>query len=187
MLSVISKTIMFLSSYIPLYIILFVQYFDFSERLDKQPLLLTLLIIIIVSFILLLFFINYIPTQKRIIKIVEIRSAKKLKESNLTYLLSNIIPLIAFDFTNRQQIASFLIIFFVLLMMYIKYSLIIYNPTIEILGFTNYSAEIYKNDQKVREIVITSKNKFYHENTFYNCKGIELDNDFWMITTILDD
>ena len=78
MLSVISKTIMFLSSYIPLYIILFVQYFDFSERLDKQPLLLTLLIIIIVSFILLLFFINYIPTQKRIIKIVEIRSAKKL-------------------------------------------------------------------------------------------------------------
>lgn len=187
MLSVVSKTIMFISSYIPLYIILFVQYFDFSDKLYKQPLLFTLLVIILLSFIVLIVFIKYVSSQKKLIKTIEVRNVKKLKESNLTYLLSNIIPLIAFDFTNKQQIVSFLIIFFVLLMMYVKYSLIIYNPTTEILGFTNHSAEIYKNNQKVRDVVITSKNKFYHENTFYNCKGIELDNDFWMTITILDD
>ena len=43
MLTVISKTIIFISSYIPLYIILFVQYCDFSKNLLKQPLLVTLL------------------------------------------------------------------------------------------------------------------------------------------------
>lgn len=187
MLSIISKAAMFFSSYIPLYIILFVQYFDFSECLYKQPLLLTLLIIIIASFASLLAFINYIQSQKKILRTIEVRNVKKLKESNLTYLLSNIVPLIAFDFTNRQQIASFLIIFFVLFMMYIKYSLIIYNPTIELLGYTNYSAEIYKNNLKTRSITITSKHKFYHENTFYNCRGVELDNDYWIVTNLLED
>lgn len=187
MLSVISKTIMFFSSYIPLYIILFVQYIDFSEGLNKQPLLFTLLVIIIMSLVSLLILIVKIPDNKNIVKTVEIRNVKKIKESNLTYLLSNVLPLIAFDFTNKQQIASFLIIFFILLMMYIKYNLIIYNPTMEILGYTNYSAEVYKNDKKVKDVTITSKDKFYHENTFYNCKNIELDNNFLMITSILHD
>ena len=47
MLSVMSKTILFVSSYIPLYIILFVQYYDFSVEFLKQPLLVTLLCIIV--------------------------------------------------------------------------------------------------------------------------------------------
>ena len=56
MLTVISKTIIFISSYIPLYIILFVQYCDFSHNLFEQPLLVTLLIIIILSFFMLIIF-----------------------------------------------------------------------------------------------------------------------------------
>lgn len=98
MLTVISKTIIFISSYIPLYIILFVQYSDFSKNLLKQPLLVTLLSIIILSSFMLILFIKYISSTNNIIKTIEVRNVKKLKESNLTYLLSNIIPLIAFDF-----------------------------------------------------------------------------------------
>lgn len=98
MLTVISKTIIFISSYIPLYIILFVQYCDFSKNLLKQPLLVTLLSIIILSSFMLILFIKYISSTNNIIKTIEVRNVKKLKESNLTYLLSNIIPLIAFDF-----------------------------------------------------------------------------------------
>lgn len=98
MLTVISKTIIFISSYIPLYIILFVQYCDFSKNLLKQSLLVTLLSIIILSFFMLILFIKYISSTNNIIKTIEVRNVKKLKESNLTYLLSNIIPLIAFDF-----------------------------------------------------------------------------------------
>lgn len=187
MLSIISKTIIFISSYIPLYIILFVQYYDFSDKLFNQPLLVILLGIILISFMLLIVFIIYISNKNNMVRTVEVRNAKKLKESNLTYLLSNIIPLIAFDFTNKQQITSFLIIFFVLLMMYVKYSLILYNPTTEILGYTNYSAELYKNGNKIREITVLSKCKFIHPNTYNNVRGIELDNDFFLITKIIED
>lgn len=187
MLSVMSKTILFVSSYIPLYIILFVQYYDFSVEFLKQPLLVTLLCIIVLSSVLLVIFLIYISNVKNIIKKTEVRNVKKLKESNLTYLLSNIIPLIAFDFTNRQQIISFLIIFFILLMMYVKYSLIVYNPTIELLHYTNYSAELYKNGDKIREITVLSKCEFSHPNTFYNVKSIELDSDFFLIKEIIED
>lgn len=187
MLSTFSKSILFITSYIPLYIILFVQYYDFSISLYKQPLLLILLIIIIVAILVLILFIVIIKKQKILIETVEVRNVKQLKESNLTYLLSNIIPLIAFDFTNRQQIVSFLIIFFVLLMMYAKYCLISYNPTTELLGYTSYSAEVCANNQKIRDITILSKEKFYHQNTFYNVKGIQLDNDFWLVTEKIRD
>lgn len=182
MLSIFSKSVLFVTSYIPLYIILFVQYYDFSISIFKQPLLLILLIIILLSFIMLVLFFRLIKKQKNLTKTVEVRNVKTMKESNLTYLLSNIIPLIAFDFSNRQQIASFIIIFLVLLMMYVKYCLITYNPTTELLGYTNYSAEIYNNNKKVGEVVLLSKCKFYHQNTFYNVKGIQLDNDFWIVT-----
>lgn len=187
LLSVISKCILFITSYIPLYVILFVQYFDFKDWIWNQPLLSTLLLIIIISLLSLIIFINYIRKQENILRRAEVRNVKKLKESNLTYLLSNIIPLIAFDFTNRQQIISFLIIFLVLLMMYAKYSLIVYNPTTELLGYTNYSADLYVNYKKIREVILLSKCKFPHQNTFYQTKGIELDNDFWMVTFIDED
>ncbi len=181
MLSVFSKTILFITSYIPLYTILFVQYCDFSISLLKQPLLLMLLAITIVAFLMLIIFLCIIKKQKVLIETIEIRNVKPLKESNLTYLLSNIIPLIAFNFTNRQQVISFLIILVVLMMMYVKYSLISYNPMTELLLYTNYSAEIYKDDEKVRDITLLSREKFYHQNTFFNIKGIELDNDFWLV------
>lgn len=187
LLSIISKCILFITSYIPLYVILFVQYFDFADWIWNQPLLCMLLFIIITSFLSLIIFINYIRKQKNILRRAEVRNVRKLKESNLTYLLSNIIPLIAFDFTNRQQIISFLIIFFILLMMYAKYSLIVYNPTTELLGYTNYSADVYVNDSKTREVILLSKCKFLHQNTFYQTKGVELDNDFWLIIKIIDD
>ncbi len=187
MLTIISKTIIFISSYTILYIILLIQYCDFSENLFKQPLIVALLTIIILSFFMLNFFIKYISSQKNIIKTSEIRNVKKLKESNITYLLSNIIPLIAFDFTNIQQLISFLFVFGILLFMYVKYSLIMYNPTAEILGYTNYSAELYKNNKKVKDIVILSKYKFIHPNTYYNVKNIELDDDLFLIAKIIED
>jgi len=71
--------------------------------------------------------------------------------------------------------------------MYVKYSLIAYNPTTEVLGYTNYSAELYKNDKKVRDITILSKCKFIHQNTYNNVKSIELDSDLFFVTEIIED
>ena len=182
MLSVVPKCIFFFSSYIPLYLILFLQYFDFSENVCKQPLLLTLAIIILISFILHVVLLHFLQNHRNIIKTIEIRNVRPLKESNLTYLLSNILPLVAFDFTNRQQITCFLVIFFVLLLMYIKYNLIVYNCINELIGYTNYSAELFSNEKKVRDVVVISKLKFYHQNTYYSVKGIQVDNELWIAT-----
>ena len=179
--------ILFISSYIPLYLILFVQYCNFKESILKQPLLLTLATIIILSLVSLMLMLYLIKSQSTRLRTIEVKNVHLAKESNLTYLLSNIIPLIAFDFTNKQQLISFLIIFIVLLMMYVKYNLISYNPTIEFLGYTNYIAEEYRNDEKVNEINFFSKEKFFHSHTYYNIKGIQVDNNFWIITNINDD
>lgn len=179
MLSIIPKSIMFFSSYIPLYTILFIQYFDFSDKIFNQPLLLILAVITISSLVLHIILLNLLNNQPNLVKRIEIRNVRPLKESNLTYLLSNILPLVAFDFTNKQQIACFLVIFFVLLLMYVKYNLIVYNFTNELFGYTNYSAELYSDGEFVRDIVVISKDKFNHQNTYYNIKGIQLDNELW--------
>ena len=68
-----------------------------------------------------------------------------------------------------------------------KYSLIVYNPTTEILGYTNYVAAVFSDDKKIRDIIILSKNKFYHQNTFYNGKGIQIDDEFWIINKVIED
>ena len=71
--------------------------------------------------------------------------------------------------------------------MYVKYNLIIYNPTTELLGYTTYVAKLYKNNQKIREVTILSKCKFTHFNTYNNVKSIELDNELFLVTEISPD
>lgn len=173
--------ILYFTSNLPLFVVLFIQYVDLENNLWQQPLLLTLLIIIIVLIILLIAILSCIKKQKYLVKQLELSNIKPLKEMSLTYIFSNILPLIAFDFSNRQQLISFLLIFLTLMMLYVKYNLVMYNPILELLGYTNYIAKVGQKD-----VYVVSKSKFFHSNSVNKVKAIWLDNEFLLITEILD-
>lgn len=176
MLNVISRILFFITSYVPLYVILLVQYYDINEKLINQPLILGLLIITIVAIILFIIFIGFIQKQKHYIKTIEIENISPERELSTTYILTNIVPLIAFDFTNRQQILSFLILYLFLMIMYVKYRQVVYNPIIEIMQYTNYKCTL-----NGEEVTVLSKHKFQHTHTSEKVRAIRLDNDFFIL------
>ena len=67
------------------------------------------------------------------------------------------------------------------MMLYVKYNLVMYNPILELLGYTNYIAKVGQKD-----VYVVSKSKFFHSNSVNKVKAIWLDNEFLLITEILD-
>lgn len=187
MASYLVRVLFFFTSYIPLYIILFIQYCDFETSLVHQPLILTLLIIIVILPLIYILLINYLKNKKSYTKIKEIRNVKPLRETNITYILTNILPLVAFDFQDGKQLVSFLLLYIFLLCMYVKYNLISFNPISELFGYTTYSCSIFENGNKLEDITILSKKPFIHTNTLYKVKAIQLDNKFWFVTEKMEE
>lgn len=54
MLNKFLRYILYLTSNLPLFLVLFIQYVDIETRLDRQPLLLTLLIMMVLLVVLLI-------------------------------------------------------------------------------------------------------------------------------------
>ena len=180
MLNIISRILLFITSYIPLYIILLVQYYDKNCKLFEQPLIFLLVCFTVLISILFGIFILFIKKQKQYSRTVELENIKLEREVSTTYILTNIVPLIAFDFTNKQQILSFLVLYVFLMAMYVKYRQIVYNPIIEIMGYTNYKCTMNGED-----ITILSKYKFSHTHTCEKVRVIRLDNDFFIVVDVI--
>ena len=181
MLNKFLRYILYLTSNLPLFLVLFIQYVDIETRLDRQPLLLTLLIMMVLLVVLLIGILIKIKKQKYLVKQIELSNIKPMKEMSLTYIFSNILPLVAFDFSNKQQLISFLVIFFILMFLYVKYNLITYNPVLELLGYTNYIAKMGEKD-----IYDISKSKFIHSYSISKVKVIWLDSEVILVTEILE-
>lgn len=86
-----------------------------------------------------------------------IQSVKEEKNITAEYLLSNVLPLIAFDFSLWQQLVLFLIYFVVLAIIYIHHNAFCVSVFLDLIGYRLYRCNLKNEDGKDLTKVILSK------------------------------
>ena len=83
---------------------------------------------------------SYSDSEYRIIRISRDRT------SPLNFFVTNIFPLIAFDFNNTGLIVFTIIMIFIIAILFIRNNLYLYNPFIELFNWKLYNIKLEKND-----------------------------------------
>lgn len=132
------KWFLFLSSYIPLFIIFTIKYYNYSW-------LLGIVIFIILSSIFVLYFsikrAEHMSGDYYNLKTVENKSNQFLE-----YILAYIIPLLGFNLTSISDIISLVLLFILIAILYIRSDLIYMNPVLSIIGYNLYKVNAGKSD-----------------------------------------
>lgn len=168
------QILLFIISYIPLYVILFIQNIN-DDYLSKEGLFIgvkqlcynnriSLILLCFIFFSILL----YITLYKIIIKSATIKITVKNKiednDGHLSYLVTYILPFIGFNFDKWQSIIVSIVIFCILGSIYIKTNLILTNPTLMLFNF-----QISKIETKDTKDIILIHKGIIRKESDYNC------------------
>jgi hypothetical protein cdifA_08257 len=171
--SIITRTIMFISSYFPLYIIIIILYFSklFKGLMEKN----ILIIIFTILLVLLIVFsaVSIILLKKgQAIREKVISNLENPDDTVLSYIMTYIIPLVT-NGDNSNEVYIVNVILFVLIgYIYLRLNLIYLNPLWAIFGYL-----IYRDSN--RGIVITniSREELRH---IEKLKGYYISNDIFV-------
>lgn len=153
----IQKILFYLSSFIPLYLLLFIQnvqirdkngaflatkpFFDqfFQTSTSSSCFWAGLLILSLLSlFGVFLFFLVYTKTEGRI---GEIKDTEFVREDTLGYIVTYIVPLITMDIQSNRSLLINFILFIIIGTFYVRNDQIFMNPLYNICGYNVFSAE----------------------------------------------
>jgi hypothetical protein len=84
----------------------------------------------------------------------EIKKIKNRTYEHLTFLTTYIIPLICFDLSKFRYSLVLLLLLIVIGIIYVKTDIYYANPTLAILGYHLYEADVELRDEKVHEACI---------------------------------
>jgi hypothetical protein len=136
------------------------------------------------TIVFLLCFIGSIICRKRFLNSLKGNqdrpcSIKTLKNANyeyLTFLTTYIIPLICFDPNNPKDCLLLGILLILLGLLFIKTNLYYLNPSLAIIGFNIYLAEIQYKDSIINDVIIISKTKLKENDVFFkhDIEGISI-------------
>ncbi len=88
-----------------------------------------------------------------------IKSATKQKAVTAEYLLSYILPLFTFEFTQWKEVMLFLIFFVILTVLCLKHHYVYANIVLEFCGYTCYDCALENVDGSTFDTVIISKDE----------------------------
>lgn len=149
--NIITRTIMFISSYFPLYIMIIILYLS---KIEKGFLEKNILIIIFAALTLILIFISVISvillklgkgTQEKVIN----NNLENPDDTVLSYIMTYIIPLITNGDRSKEVYIVDILLFILIGYIYLRLNLIYLNPLWAMFGYI-----IYRDANK--EIVITN-------------------------------
>lgn len=151
---------MFITSYVPLYFILIIKHLDFSELKLSQKSLLVFLTgnktdLFFWVFIILMFIISIITLW--VFKTVftnggsnqrlgmKINDVSNLQDSEMSYLLTYVVPLASINNTSDSKaLLTNLILFLLIGLMYTRNNLVYLNPAFSLVGYT-----VFRVKQKI--------------------------------------
>lgn len=167
MLKRLSLYILFFTSYLPLFVILFLQNFkgfhnkknelnDFSTILKENTVSIICLFISVLSLVLFIVLISSMKrygfqTPEKVIKI------KNTGVEYLTYLGTYIIPFIGIKFDSNYSSLSSWILILLIAIIYPKTNLVYANPTLAICNYYIYKVNLSSDPDE--EVVVISKEK----------------------------
>lgn len=165
------QILLFIISYVPLYVILFFQnlndniyvkdtkdFIGISELIAINTISLSFLALIIIS--ISLYFLFFYIVLKSSTEKLTIKEVKSNNVEHLSYLATYILPFVGLKFDSWQSIFATISLFYVLGHIYIKTNMILTNPT---LTFFGYSISTITDSKDKTKLVIhkeeLSKNK----------------------------
>ncbi|SEN76823.1 hypothetical protein SAMN05192533_12025 [Mesobacillus persicus] len=189
------KILFYLSSFIPLYLLLIVQniqLFDDNGRLltlkcffnqflnistSVSIFWIGLLIFFILSlFGVFLFFRVYTKTEGRI---GTIKDTEFVREDTMGYIVTYIVPLISMDIHSGRSLLINFILFFIIGTFYVKNDQLFMNPLYNICGYNVFSAEEYIYITRISK---TKLKKIAKRNL--EVKKVNLIGDIYVITEV---
>lgn len=134
MINSITKFFLFVSSYLPLLFIFYLQNL-------KENLLLSIIFIglALASLCWLVFFIKYVETTSPIEE--KIVNVQRKDNEVIAYIFTYIFPFLNFNFGDALYLVSLGIFFVILGILYVNSNMICINPTLNIIGYHLYEVE----------------------------------------------
>lgn len=184
MMSVIQKTIrlirkftFYLSSFLPLYLLLFVQNVQIKDKNQNKlttkaffsqfyltssgsvkVFWISLTILIVLSILGVVIFVKvYTKSSGRK---VTLKTVDYVREDTMGYIVTYIVPMISMDIHSGRSLLVNFLLFLIIGSFYIKNDQIFMNPLYNFLGFNVFSAEdrVYITKIKKHEIRVIAKN-----------------------------
>lgn len=132
-----SRWLFFLSSYIPLYVLLILKDFDFSN-LKRN---ITLVNIVLFSLSMLSGLMIYLLLSTKDAESVSANRISVKREEILSYYITYLIPLLTFEPTKINSIIVTTIVFFTIGILYTTNGLLYWNPTLSLVRYKLYSLD----------------------------------------------
>lgn len=172
---------MYFLSFIPLWLtVLFIDMKSMLEGTENNytEIISVIIILICTLFSLIILFAKfYFTNDERYI--YTIKKAKESKTISAEFLLSYILPLFAFDFTQWDEVVKFLIFFSVFGYLCIRHNSFSVNIVLEIMHYRIYECTLLNGDNKDVEKTVISK-KVLTMNKGNEIEIIILNNEFYL-------
>ncbi|WP_313990139.1 hypothetical protein [Gemella morbillorum] len=158
-----SKIILFcliFTSFLPLWVsIIFIDIISLLENSDDiMTEIISVVIIFLISFFSFIMLYNFLSKKsKEGSIIVTLNSIVEEKNVTSEYLLSYILPLLAFDFTKWDKIILFLIFFITLVFLYIRHNYFSVNILLELVGYKIFKCQVENTDKVLIDTYILSR------------------------------
>lgn len=109
----------------------------------------------------------------------EVKKIKNKTYEHLTFLTTYIIPLICFDLSKLRYTVVLLLLLIVIGIIYVKTDIYYANPTLAILGYHLYEADVELRDEKVHEAcILITRNKI---NLNSKLEYLQIDDDIFFV------
>lgn len=196
MLNKFDKWRLFLSSYLPLYILVIIQNYRFflsmtknifiklniiSDTIKEEPSYKWIFFVVII-----ILSINSIVTIHRFVisksnkKFDLAGKYEKTGDSIISYIFTYLVPLLSMDINNGNSILINLLLFIFIGILYVAQDLIYLNPILALLGFS-----FYINDEKIIITKFTLEKLKEFEENGYKVKGNRLGSDIYIFREVI--
>lgn len=109
----------------------------------------------------------------------EIKKIKNKTYEHLTFLTTYIIPLICFDLSKLRYTLVLLLLLIVIAIIYVKTDIYYANPTLAILGYHLYEADVELRDEKVHENCILITRDKINQNS--RLEYLQIDDEIFFV------
>lgn len=168
-----TRIVMFISSYFPLYIMIIILYYSKILKGWKEHNSFIVCTVVLIAILVVISFISiFLLKRGRGAKEIDARNLENPDDTVLSYIMTYIIPLITNGDSSKEVYVVNIFLFILIGYIYLRLNLIYLNPLWAMFGYV-----IYKNANK--EIIITnvSREILRHKE---NLKGYYISNDIFV-------
>ena len=131
----VAKFMLFLSSFSPLLAILSFREFDRDEGLALGYALAALILALILPALMLLIYTSSHPEK------VKLGTVKRADTEILAFAITYFLPFLEADFTSRDNLWTFILLYLVISVTFVRANAIHVNPLFNVFGFSLFDAE----------------------------------------------